>query len=86
MTALTVNMSGFVAAGLNATLTDGARGDGQDRGTPGTAQFSAGRYPACNKHGAMNALGGNVWRCLHPGCNVGVKVRWDKACGDWVVA
>lgn len=30
-------------------------------------------YPACSKHGAMNAVGTEIWRCLAPECNVGCK-------------
>lgn len=43
------------------------------QGIAGTAEFIAGRYPACSKHGAMNRVSaGQLWRCLN--CNIGVEL------------
>jgi hypothetical protein len=55
---------------------DGARGSGLRRGEPGLADFPAGSYPACSRHGAMTAVGGEIWRCLIEGCNTGG--RWAR--------
>jgi hypothetical protein len=57
-------------------LEEGTRGGGERRGEVGLAQFSAGWYPACSLHGAMNRMGREqpaVWRCLAFGCNVGTR-------------
>lgn len=54
-------------------LSGGARGDGFRRGKVGIADFIAGTYPACSLHGAMNAVGGDKWRCLVEGCNAGAE-------------
>ncbi len=43
------------------------------QGELGWAQFLAGRYPACSKHGAMNKVApAPLWRCLN--CNIGAEV------------
>lgn len=56
-------------------LDDGTRGTGANAGTPVLAMFKPGAYPACTKHGAMNALGNDIWRCLAFGCNVGTRYQ-----------
>lgn len=44
-----------------------------DQGVAGWATFSAGRYPACSLHGAMNRVApAPLWRCL--ACNIGIEV------------
>jgi len=58
---------------LATPLTEGTRGTGGRQGEPGIADFMAGTYPACSKHGALISIGGNKWRCLVSGCNVGVE-------------
>lgn len=43
------------------------------QGVAGMAEFSAGRYPACSLHGAMNKVApAPLWRCLN--CNIGVEL------------
>jgi hypothetical protein len=43
------------------------------QGVAGWAEFPAGRYPACSKHGAMNRVATvQLWRC--PACNIGVEL------------
>lgn len=43
------------------------------QGVAGTAEFPAGRYPACSEHGAMNRVAAApLWRC--PTCNIGVEL------------
>lgn len=39
----------------------------------GLEDFSAGTYPSCSRHGAMNRVSSDVawYRCLEPGCNIG---------------
>lgn len=58
-------------------LSEGSRGSGERRGDPGLGDFSAGVYPACSRHGAMNRVGvdPSLWRCLADGCNVGAIWR-----------
>lgn len=42
------------------------------QGIPGIADFSAGTYPACSIHGAMNRVSpAQMWRCLQ--CNIGIE-------------
>lgn len=49
-------------------LTEAKAGQGE----PGIADFSAGTYPACSLHGAMNRVSRRqMWRCLQ--CNIGVE-------------
>lgn len=44
------------------------------QGAAGTADFLAGRYPACSRHGAMNRVAPvQLWRCLM--CNIGVELH-----------
>ena len=43
------------------------------QGEYGLADFPAGTYPACSKHGAMNRVApAPLWRCLT--CNIGCEV------------
>jgi len=47
-----------------------------NQGTPGIADFSAGIYPACSLHGAMNRVSSaQMWRCLQ--CNIGIEYNND---------
>lgn len=42
------------------------------QGITGIADFSAGTYPACSFHGAMNRVStAQMWRCLQ--CNIGIE-------------
>ena len=54
-------------------LTEGGRAETEN--TVSVQRFSAGLYPGCSQHGAMNRVGSDVWRCLATGCNVGA--RWS---------
>lgn len=54
-------------------LEDGARGSGARRGEVTVRRWAGAYYPACTIHGAMNAIGGDKWRCLAPGCNIGCR-------------
>lgn len=51
------------------------------QGVAGFARFSAGTYPACSEHGAMNRVAKpQLWRCIN--CNIGVELlprtgRWE---------
>lgn len=49
------------------------------QGKAGIADFSAGCYPACSIHGAMNKVSkdANLWRCLI--CNIGIEYKGS----DW---
>ena len=63
-----------LALSRQTVLEDGARGSGERRGEATVRQYAGGEfYPACTLHGAMNAIGGGKWRCLAPGCNIGVE-------------
>lgn len=58
------------------TDLEGARGAPLRRGDVGVADFSAGVYPACSKHGALAAVGEGKWRCMVDGCNAGAQTDW----------
>jgi hypothetical protein len=44
------------------------------QGAFGIAEFTAGTYPACSLHGAMNKVASDaeIWRCLQ--CNIGCEL------------
>lgn len=47
------------------------------QGFAGFADFAAGRYPACSRHGAMNRVSPEqLWRCLT--CNIGMEILPKK--------
>jgi hypothetical protein len=55
-------------------LLEGTRGDTTEhRGEVGLADFPAGTYPACSRHGALIRVGKDpkIWRCMFHNCNVG---------------
>jgi hypothetical protein len=54
-------------------LRDGERGSGWRRGEVGLADYPAGSYPSCSRHGAMISIGNSYWRCLVEGCNAGAE-------------
>jgi hypothetical protein len=55
---------------------EGTRGTMTEAGEVGLADFIAGTYPACSRHGAMTCLSvrHHLWRCLAEECNIGAKV------------
>lgn len=57
----------LTAAPLGLTLKKPGQGE------IGTMIFTAGLYPACSEHGAMNkvAKDAQLWRCLN--CNIGAE-------------
>ncbi len=51
-----------------------------DHGEPGVADFAAGTYPACSRHGAMNRVSRQqMWRCLE--CNIGIEYSTSDQAG-----
>ena len=44
----------------------------------GLEDFSAGIYPSCSRHGAMQKVSRDAdwWRCVEQGCNIGCI--WDR--------
>lgn len=61
-------------------LEEGTRGDGADRGAVGVAEFPAGTYPACSRHGALIRVGVDpaIWRCLVHSCNAGAMTHGEE--------
>ena len=54
-------------------LIDGSRASGEAAGEIRMRRMARDVYPACSRHGAMNRVGNNVWRCLAEGCNIGCR-------------
>jgi hypothetical protein len=57
-------------------LLDGTRGSMSQAGQVGLAEFPAGTYPACSRHGALICVSrrDGIWRCLTMECNIGAEV------------
>jgi hypothetical protein len=68
-------VDGFAEYEENEASPLGLTIPGPHQGVAGHALFSAGRYPACSKHGAMNKVSAvaPLWRCLQ--CNIGVELH-----------
>lgn len=54
-------------------VLENRRGGGTRAGDVTVRKYAGRYYPACTNHGAMSAVGGNIWRCLVTACNVGCE-------------